>query len=632
MQKNKCAIYISVFSLFVMNLKPQLHLSIIDVIISAFIVLMIIKGDFYHKSDSNLIHNNAATAILSCVLSLIMGFRFYFSWTLSSKLLLICFGNVWVKNIVLAGITVLLMTGSFLIIDLLLNKLISLLPGEKKQEVILSNTLTIQELVIIFLTAAVCITICSKSSPLYPFNTWNDANELFTVGKAIAHHKVIYKDIFVQKGPLVYFLISFAYLISHTTFLGVYFLELIACFAFLLISYKTITLFTDTPLIYSVPVLGIMIYSSHALSQGGSAEEFILPVVALSNYYALKSLLSNEKITWKKCLVIGISSGAVFWTKYSLLGFYIGFGLVFTYFYIKRKWFKSLLQSVLILISGVLASSLPFLFYFGRNHAIKDLFVTYFYYNIKLYSNVSDGNKLHDLFMNILNGYSTFIQTYLLGFIMIAVGMLYLIRNKVTASVYFLVTFLLSLFFIYSGGQSHIYYSFILSVYVPFGVLFFSSIMKTISEKKMLHFKNNKKATVLLCGTTYILCIVLSLMFGYNTYMLKYKKQDLPQYKFDKYIAQTQNPTLLNYYCMDGGFYTVSDIVPNCKYFCVFAKPLAEAEEVQNEYVENARIDYIVTRNKELTDSQLVNYKLICSAEFEIERDVFATFYLYEKR
>ena len=34
-----------------------------------------------------------------------------------------------------------------------------------------------------FFVAIVCITTCSKNSPLYVFNDWVDANAFFTMGK-----------------------------------------------------------------------------------------------------------------------------------------------------------------------------------------------------------------------------------------------------------------------------------------------------------------------------------------------------------------------------------------------------------------------------------------------------------------
>ena len=71
-------------------------------------------------------------------------------------------------------------------------------------------------LVFFILAAVFTVTICSKSSPIYPLNDWDDPNCFFTVGKAMANGKILYKDIFEQKGPLLYMLHMLAYQISFS--------------------------------------------------------------------------------------------------------------------------------------------------------------------------------------------------------------------------------------------------------------------------------------------------------------------------------------------------------------------------------------------------------------------------------
>ena len=79
-----------------------------------------------------------------------------------------------------------------------------------------------------FFIAGIFLAICSKSSFLYPLNDWVDSNCFFTVGKAIANGEVLYKDIYEQKGPLVYFIHALAYLLSSDSFTGVYIIEVVS--------------------------------------------------------------------------------------------------------------------------------------------------------------------------------------------------------------------------------------------------------------------------------------------------------------------------------------------------------------------------------------------------------------------
>ena len=46
------------------------------------------------------------------------------------------------------------------------------------------------------LAAAALLTLCSMCSPLYPLNIWVDPNCLMTVGRAMKHGSVLYRDIY----------------------------------------------------------------------------------------------------------------------------------------------------------------------------------------------------------------------------------------------------------------------------------------------------------------------------------------------------------------------------------------------------------------------------------------------------
>ena len=64
------------------------------------------------------------------------------------------------------------------------------------------------------LAAFLTITVCSKSSFLYPFNDWVDVNCFFTVGRGILHGLTPYRDLYEQKGPLTYLLFALAAAVS----------------------------------------------------------------------------------------------------------------------------------------------------------------------------------------------------------------------------------------------------------------------------------------------------------------------------------------------------------------------------------------------------------------------------------
>ena len=91
-----------------------------------------------------------------------------------------------------------------------------------------------------FLSFAVLL-FAVQSSPFYPINDWVDPNCFLTVGKAIADGKVLYRDIYEQKGPYLYFLHALCTLVFPDSFLGVWFMEAALCFVMLFFVYKILS-------------------------------------------------------------------------------------------------------------------------------------------------------------------------------------------------------------------------------------------------------------------------------------------------------------------------------------------------------------------------------------------------------
>lgn len=236
------------------------------------------------------------------------------------------------------------------------------------------------------------ITVCSKSSFLYPFNDWVDANCFFTVGKAMMNGVVVYRDLFEQKGPLLYFLHGIAWLISRDSFFGVYLLELAAAFFFLYYSYKSIRLYCGPQSRLLIPILAMLTYSSKAFCHGDSAEELCLPFLAYGVWVSLKALEERQSLSARECVLVGAMAGCVFWIKFTLVGFYIGWFLVPAALLVLQKNGKKLLEMVMQIAGGVVLATLPFVIYFAVNYAIGDWLEVYLYDNMFQYSVRPEGN------------------------------------------------------------------------------------------------------------------------------------------------------------------------------------------------------------------------------------------------
>jgi hypothetical protein len=175
------------------------------------------------------------------------------------------------------------------------------------------------------LTSTIILLFTSKCSPLYPFNDWVDINAFFTVGKSITRGIIPYRDIFEQKGPILYFLFTLGYLISHKSFIGIFIFEIInfVCLSYLIYKIANLYIKEKTSLLI-VPIMLTIIATCASFVHGGSAEEFSLCLYILPLYYFLKHFKKQE-LTNKELLILGIGSSILLQTKYTLLGIYIGF-------------------------------------------------------------------------------------------------------------------------------------------------------------------------------------------------------------------------------------------------------------------------------------------------------------------
>lgn len=483
-------------------------------------------------------------------------------------------------------------------------------------------------------TAIVAITLCSKSSPLYPFNDWNDANCYLTVGKSMLQGLVPYRDLFEQKGPLMYAIHAAAALISDTTFLGVYFIEILAAGFFLFYAFKIMRFCKENISVWAMPFTAAIIYSSWAFSHGDSAEELCLPFFALALYIGLVSVREQQALSWKQSLLIGATAACVLWIKFSLLGFYLGWICIPAIMLLKNRQGKQLLEMLLGIGTGVIIVTIPILIYFAANGALTDLWMVYFYDNIFLYSVATNGSKIWGFLVNLLLGAQNFAYYAPVGLIVILIGVWRMGRSNDKRELGLVLTSLLGMFIlVYCGGRQYIYYSLGMLCFVPIGIAKIVLITDQLNTNYL-----HAKATPLVDKTKGLVACVLSaglaLAMSSNISLLQYKKSDLPQYQFAEIINETEDATLLNYDFLDGGFYTTTGIIPNCKYFARLNINLEEMMQTQDEYVAEGKADYVVTRSEELVSN---NYVCIAEAKFGYEGNeevyrLYALKSLIEKR
>ncbi len=468
------------------------------------------------------------------------------------------------------------------------------------------------------MVAFAVITLCSRSSFLYAFNNWDDANSYFSMGKSIFYGVVPYRDLFDQKGILLYLLYGLASLISYRSFLGVYILEIIAAWGAAVSVYGLLSLYVRQSLAaVMVPISIVCIYVSRSFWWGGSAEEFMLPVLLCGLYLLLahfheenekrQKLLDGKSGVRHLCLIGGVLAGAVLHIKFNSLGFYFGWIMVLLIAELGKSrkdhrfgyHFGQMLLLGIWFLTGMLLITVPFLIYFGIHGAIGDWFEVYIYDNLFIYSEkLSLYERMYKVAKTLLfQAEDNAIWSILAIFGVVGFCFLQKTRDgklisagekvSVTSTAFFL------LLGIFIGGVNLPYYSLPLSIYNVFGFILVGQFAD------LLFAKIGTKGRYFVNMVSNLLAFLMCFSLSQNISFMEYKKEDLWQYQYADIIAESgiENPKMINVGCFDAGLYTVAGIVPTCRYYQTQTIHLDDIEDVQFAYMKSGDADFILTRD-----------------------------------
>lgn len=443
--------------------------------------------------------------------------------------------------------------------------------------------------------AFVLLSIGSMCSFFYPYQNRVDQNCFFTVGKGMMTGWVPYRDLFEQKGPLLYFLHGLGYLISPDSFFGVFLLEVVFMTVWFIYLYKIARLYIEPqPAALLVLAAGVFTVAANCFLRGDNAEELCLPLLTAALYHLLLFARRNDGRMAPGILFLhGFLAGCVLWIKYSMLGFWIAWIIMVFLSVWNRRPHKEAVKAFLIFAAGGMAATLPWVLYFGWHHAVGDWLYAYFYSNIFLYAKDSSllGKYLHYLCFTVMN---TALDPLMMS--LIALGLWHFLRSdRFTLQERFagLFPFIALYAGCYIGGVFYDYYMLILTPYCLFGLLF---LWERFGEKvRIWHRRWGRKAP----ATILVVVLVITIVGGNCLLFYGKGREEYPQYQFAQIMKETPDATLLNYGFLDGGFYLAAGIMPVTKYFCELNIPpekFPEMPQTHQRMVENGETDYVVAR------------------------------------
>lgn len=448
--------------------------------------------------------------------------------------------------------------------------------------------------VLALLCALLALYVASTSSPRYATNFWTDTNLYFTIGRGMREGLMPYRDLFDHKGPLLFLIYGLAACICDTSFLGVYLLEALSLACMLLAAWRLATLFGEGELtLCAIPLTAVVTVACTAFNQGGSAEEFCLPALAVAVTVAMSRFVRGEQSGRKAGAqaAFGAAMAWVFAIKYTDCGLFFGVGLFWLLYEWRVGGFGRAVVSGLWMLAGFAAVLLPVGAFLLANGILGDCMAVYFLQNLFSYS----GEPM-TLAGHVFNALA-YLRTQsainpavaLLAALGCAFSALWLLarrgRGCVLAALAMPAGAGLLLLTCYWGEMAHPYYALVFAALAPLGLCPLAWALGRL--------RGARWSVPALLLTAAVAPVSLPLCAAAP--LAQVRREDMPQTEFAAIMAQEPGATLLDLSSLDQGFYLAAGITPVCRYFADNNLDTQEKREAIEGYLAQGLTDYVVT-------------------------------------
>lgn len=250
---------------------------------------------------------------------------------------------------------------------------------------------------VVLIFAALFVTFFSvTTSPLWGFLDSQDSYVYYLIGKEWMNGAMPYVDLWDQKGPVIYLLNGWGWLLTHSR-TGVFLVQLLfmGCTAWTM--YRLLIIQMDKKaMVFSSFFFFLALYSLY--EDGNMVEEFSLPFLLGSFCFQYKWVNDYVKGLDVKhrplfSLLYGFTLAFCLYTRLTnALGICGGVAFI-TIVLIVKKQYRNILDNALWFIAGFLLLFLPVALYFYAKGAFYDMWYGTFLYNLN-YAGRSAGNLI----------------------------------------------------------------------------------------------------------------------------------------------------------------------------------------------------------------------------------------------
>ncbi len=404
-----------------------------------------------------------------------------------------------------------------------------------------------------------------------------DSAWLFTCGKAWMEGMTPYVDFADSKGPLLWLIYGIGYLLSPTSYIGVFWLSVLAYTVTFAAVWRTARLFVGWRESLAVLAVMPMLMFCRMFREEVRAEDFCMPWVCIGIYCTCRALMSPPCASVRKyAFWLGVGMAGCLLIKWNLSVLMGGMALVMLGVSFGRKRADGLLFGLL----GIAALTLPFVMYFLWKGNLAAMVQEYFINTFQTTGRSSSSELWRTVFYNVLTDRMALYQSVtLVGAI---VGIVLFCRRH-QFSHWLSLAFLP--FFLSLGLQPSWYYYF--SVVMPFYVFFLIYLVGCCSHVICALPKPAFAAiavVVCLCGT------------AHNTRwgnLLFFPSADQERWdEIQQVVQRKQRPRIL-VISGDYGYGLLARGLPACKYWALQYNPSEGMKEERYDALRKHKPDFV---------------------------------------
>ncbi len=418
------------------------------------------------------------------------------------------------------------------------------------------------------LVAILFVLIASATtSPLYPnYKGW-DSGLFQVIGKGWLEGHVPYKELYDQKGPVIFFIDMLGYAITGNKY-GIFIIQVIFMFLSEVFIYKTLRRAFREYIAVIISLVVIFIFSCN-YEFGNLCEEYANPLLIASLFFVSKWMIGKDQGEKEHkplyAFLYGTTFGFCMMSRLTnAIGVCVAVFFIMIYL-IYNKEFACLLKNAIAFTLGTALMVVPFMIYFAIKDGTYDFWYGTLLYNISYASNSKGG------LMTIINGAAGQIGSYAI----MAVGVLCLLRKRYFDGALYL-SLGMATEFLLMNIMNFGHYSMITFAYMPLSIFEFKKLLDQKDDTSEKQSKLLRILTVMALSFVVLIasartCKEMKKLYDYQkNYSATATSDSINAYKQLVDIASAipdEDKDEIIGYGTNPWFYLDLDITPACKYF-----------------------------------------------------------------